>query len=194
MTRNRAAGITMTVGLLAIAGGLTLPVHADGRQPGMAPPAAGPAHEVLKQDVGTWDAVIEATPAPGAQSMTSKGVETNTLGCGGKCLIVDFKGEFMPGQAFEGHGTTTYDVAKQKYVGSWTDSMSAGLQLSESTWDAATKTMTGWMEGPDMNGGVSKMKVMTEFKDADTRMFTMFGPPSGGQETAAMRITYKRRK
>ena len=31
--------------------------------------------------------------APGAKPTTSKGVEVNTLGCGGLCLITDFKGE-----------------------------------------------------------------------------------------------------
>ena len=97
----------------------------------------------------------------GAPPSVSKGVETNRLGCGGLCLITDFKGSFSmgPGPAlpFEGHGTETYDQAKKKYTGTWTDSMSTGLSLTESTYDAATKTMNGTMEGPDPTGQVQKI-------------------------------------
>ena len=48
---------------------------------------------------------MEMFTAPGAPPMTSKGVETNVVGCGGLCLITDFKGEMVPGQPFHGHGT-----------------------------------------------------------------------------------------
>ena len=95
----------------------------------MIPPKPGPEHELLKSDAGTWDAVIEMMAAPGAPPMKSTGVETSVLGCGGLCLITDFKGEMMPGQTFEGHGLAAYDAAKKKYVGSWTDSMSTGLSI-----------------------------------------------------------------
>ena len=68
-------------------------------------PKAGPEHEILKMDDGTWDAIVEFTLGPGAPPMTSKGVEVNTVGCGGLCLITDFKGEAM-GAPFHGHGVT----------------------------------------------------------------------------------------
>jgi len=151
-------------------------------------PTPGPEHEFLKSEAGTWDATVEMNTPGGPVS--SKGVETNTLGCGGLCLISDFKGEMMPGTTFEGHGVTAYDPAKKKYVGSWTDSMSKGLMTGESTWDPATKTSTGWMEGPDMTGTVMKVKSVVEHKDADTRVFSMYGPDGA----VGMTITYKRRK
>ncbi len=47
------------------------------------------------------------------------------------------------------------------------------------------------MEGPDQSGAVTKTKQTTEWKDADTRVFTMYAPDG---KTAGMRITYKRRK
>lgn len=156
-------------------------------------PKPGPEHQIFKEDAGTWDAAVEVVMAPGAPPMTSKGVETNTLGCGGLCLVTDFKGEMMPGVSFHGHGTATYDPAKKKYVGSWTDSMSHGLMVTESTYDAAAKTMTGFMEGPDMTGKVSKMKAVVEYKNG-TRVFSMYGPGPDGKEAMTMRITYTRRK
>jgi uncharacterized protein DUF1579 len=167
---------------------------------GMPPlPKPGPEHALFKEAAGVWDAKVESWMAPGAPPSVSKGVETNRVGCGGLCLITDFKGSFVmgppgtPAMAFEGHGTETYDQGKKKYVGTWIDSMSTGLSLSESTYDAATKTMTGTMEGPDMTGAVQKMKSVMEHKDGQ-RIFTMSMTGPDGKETPAMKITYTKRK
>ncbi len=166
-----------------------------GAPQGMPPmPKPGPEHAIFNEDAGTWDAVVETFMAPGAPPSTSKGVETDTIGCGGLCLITDFKGEMMPGMAFHGHGTSAWDPLKKKYVGAWTDSMSQGVAISEATWDPATRTMTAWMEGPDMSGKIVKMKSVSEYKSPGTRVFTMYGPGPDGKETMGMRITYTRRK
>jgi hypothetical protein len=163
-------------------------------QEGMPPaPKPGPEHAILKQDEGTWDATVEMFMAPGAPPMTSKGTETNVMGCGGLCLISDFKGDMGPGQPFHGHGTSTWDPTKKKYVGTWTDSMSAGIAMGESTYDAAAKTMTGSMDGTDASGKPSKMKSVVEYKDAKTRVFTMYMPGPDGKEVPGMRITYTKR-
>lgn len=159
-----------------------------------APPAPkpGPEHELFKMDAGTWDAIVEVTP-PGAPPMTSKGVETNTLGCGGLCMITDFKGDLMPGVPFAGHGVATWDPRKNKYVASWTDSMSTGLSTGESTWDPAAKRMTGWMEGPDMTGQIMKTRSVVEYKGG-TRVFTAYVPGPDGKEMQMLKITYTKRK
>ena len=161
----------------------------------MPTPKPGPEHEVLKADVGTWDAKVELIPAPGVQPIVSKGVETNTLGCGGLCLISDFKGEMAPGQAFHGHGVTTWDPAKKKYVGSWTDSMSAGLAVAESTYDASKKTAAGWMESPDpATGKPVKMRMVSEYPSPTGRAMTAYATGPDGKEFVTMRITYTRAK
>jgi hypothetical protein len=156
-------------------------------------PKPGPEHELLKQEAGTWDAVVEITPGPGAPVQKSTGVETARVGCGGLCLITDFKGEMM-GMTFEGHGVTTWDPAKKKYVGTWTDSMSRGLAIGESTYDPATKASTGWMEGADHTGAVMKMRSKVEWTGPTTRVFTMYSPGPDGKEVEGMKITYTRRK
>jgi len=114
-----------------------------------AMPKPGPEHAIFKDVAGNWDAKVESFMAPGGPPSVSNGTETSRVGCGGLCLISDFKGSFVmgppgtPATPFEGHGTETYDTSKKKYVGSWTDSMSTGLSVTEATHDAATKTMTG---------------------------------------------------
>jgi hypothetical protein len=155
-------------------------------------PKPGPEHELLRMEEGTWDAVIEMSQ-PGAPAMTSKGTEVATLGCGGLCLVTKFDSD-MGGMPFQGNGLTTYDASKKKYVGSWTDSMSAGLLTSEGTYDAATKVVTTWMEGPDATGAVQKMKSTSTQADADHRTMTMFMKAPDGTEVQAMKISYTRRK
>ena len=153
-------------------------------------PKPGPEHELLKKDVGTWDATVEMLmpPAP-----PSKGVETNTLGPGGLWLINDFKSAMM-GAPFQGHGITGWDPAKKKYVGTWVDSMSTSLSVTESTYTAADRSMTGYINTVGPDGGPMKLKAVTQMKDDDTRVFTMYMPGPDGKEAASMRITYKRRK
>jgi hypothetical protein len=153
----------------------------------------GPEHAVLKMDEGVWDAMVEVNPGPGAPPMTSKGVETNTMGCGGLCLITDFKGELMPGMAFTGHGTTVWDVVKKKYVGTWTDSMSTGMAIGEMTWDPDAKKMSGWSEGPDATGKLMRSRTEVQHKE-NSRVMTAHMTGPDGKEMQMMRITYTRRK
>jgi hypothetical protein len=153
---------------------------------------AGPEHELLKGDVGVWDATVEAMTAPGQPMATSKGVETNTL-VGGVWLITDFKSEMM-GAPFEGHGVTGWDPAKKKYVGTWVDTMAPGIGHGESTYDAATKTVTGTMEGMDASGAVQKSKSKVVYSDPDTRVFTISAPGPDGKDMTVLKISYKRRK
>ena len=157
----------------------------------LEPPRPGPEHKILEMDVGTWDATVEIF-VPGAEPMVSKGTETNTMGCGGLCLISDMKST-IGGAPFHGHGTTAWDPAKKKYVGSWTDSISAGLSVSETTYDAASRTSTGWLEGPDPSGKVVKQKGVVQYKDANNRVFTMYTVGPDGKEVQTMKISYVRK-
>jgi hypothetical protein len=166
-----------------------LPVLAAAQAP--PPPTPGPEHAILKEDVGTWDASIEMMFPGAPPTPASKGVEVNTMGCNGLCLVTDFKGEIMGGP-FQGHGVSTWDPTKKKYVGSWSDSMAPGLAVTEATWDAAKKTMNGTMDTPDGSGGTAKMRSTVEYA-AGKRVFSMFMTGPDGKEVPTMRITYTKR-
>jgi len=153
------------------------------------PPMPGPEHEVLKRDVGVWDTVLEMN-FPGAPPMTMNGVETNTL-LAGRWLVSEFKGEMM-GQTFEGRAITGWDPAKKAYVGVWVDGMATSISQAESTHDAATNTMKGWMEMADPSGGKSKAKTEATWPTADTRVVKVFGPEGTGEPF--MKMTYTKRK
>lgn len=154
-------------------------------------PKPGPEHELLKKYVGVWDATIEMTE-PGGQTQTSKGTETCRMLSGGLWLVTQFKGELM-GQTFEGNGATGYDPGKKKYVESWVDSMSTGIAVGDSTYDPATKTVTGTLESPDPSGKPMKMKAVTQWKDDTTRVFTMSFTGPDGKDMPALKISYKKR-
>ena len=119
-----------------------------GRCVGPGAAAAGPEHQLLSSEAGTWDAVVEMT-TPDGNSMRSTGMEEDTLSCGGRCLVSAFKGDLMPGATFKGPGGTTWDGAKKKYVGAWADSMSPGMGVTKRRHRmiAATRTVTSTMEG-----------------------------------------------
>src|SRR5262245_53248393 len=126
--------VALTIGLLILPGRLAA-------QPGAQP---GPEHEQFKQMEGTWDAAIKS------QGGESKGVAIYKVGLGGLWLLEHFKADFG-GTSFEGHGGTSYDANKKKYVGVWIDSMSTQPLVMEGTYDKTKKTMTmtGDMPTPD---------------------------------------------
>ncbi|HYN03132.1 MAG TPA: DUF1579 domain-containing protein [Vicinamibacteria bacterium] len=166
---------------------LSLSVPSLAQMPPM--PTPGPEHDMLKKDVGTWDATVEMFMAPGAPPEVSKGTETVTM-MGGFWQLAEFKSEMM-GQPFEGRGAMGYDPAKKKYVGTWVDTMTPGYSTVEATYDPAKKTMTGTMEGTGPDGVLAKTKETTVWTDSDARVFTMYAPDG---TTPMMRISYKRRK
>src|SRR5437870_2675247 len=120
-----AIRVAMTLGVLAGAGRLTA------QAPDVKP---APEHAVLKEWEGSWDSTVKM------QGNESKGTLSAKVGLNGLWLIEEFKGEFA-GMPFEGHGVTTYDPAKKKYINVWIDSMSTSPVISEGTYDKATKTL-----------------------------------------------------
>ena len=168
---------------VAVLAALTIPLFAQ------EPPKPGPEHQRLMNEVGTWDAVVEMMSEDGKPTKDTAVSEITAIG--GFWVVDDFKGS-IAGGPFHGHGTTGYDPAKGKYVGTWIDSMSPSVMAMEGTYDAAKKalTMTGMGPGPD--GKALLHRMVTTEKDANTRVFEMF--VSGeGKEMKIMTITYTRR-
>jgi hypothetical protein len=146
----------------------------------------GPEHALLKESEGTWDAAIKS------MGNEYTGTEKCKMALNGLWLLEGFKADFG-GMPFEGHGATSYDSAKKKYVNVWIDSMTTRPMISEGTYEKDTKTMrlVGSMATPD--GKDMKTIMTTVFNDADTKTFTLKTPGEGGKEVEMLHITYKRR-
>jgi hypothetical protein len=172
-----------------LAATLTLGLAAGGYAQDSPPPPPGPEHEILKRDLGVWDATIEMM-APGMPPTTMTGVETNTL-MAGRWLITEWESD-MTGQPFEGRGIAGWDPARKAYVGVWADSMNTELSFSESTFDPETNILAGWMEMPDQMGGKRKAKTTEEWPDEDSRIVKIYLPD--GSDEPFMTFTYRKRK
>ena len=148
-------------------------------------------HQILKDDVGVWKAELSVWMAPGTEPMKSSGKETITM-LGELWALSEFAGEFG-GMPFGGRGTTGFDPAKRKYVGTWIDSMTPTISHMEGTYDAETKTMTMMttVMGPD--GQPSEGKNVAVRVDEDTRNFSMY-VKTGDEWFKSVEIAYTREK
>jgi hypothetical protein len=152
-------------------------------------PQPGPEHEVLERDVGVWDGTIEMAP-PGMPPMTMSGTETSTL-IGGRWLVSDWESDMM-GQLFQVHTITGWDAAKKAYVSVSVSTMATELSHSESSFDAETESLTGWMEMQDPMGGTSKAKVVEEWPEDGTRVVRVYQPMNASEPF--MTMTFTKRK
>jgi hypothetical protein len=164
----------------------------DGYVPPM--PKPGPEHELFKDEVGTWDAVVKSQ-MPGLPAQESRGVATMSLMSGGLWLLEDFVGS-AAGSPFAGHGIYGWDPAKKKYVSTWVDNMTDHLQIGEGTYDGATKTMTMVVKTRDPAQGGKEITMTQKMvrKDRDHSTFTIAKPDASGKEAVVLTVEYTRRK
>lgn len=152
-------------------------------------------HQWLQQFVGEWESETEVFGIPDHPPMKGKGTET-VRSIGGFWVIGEGTGtmEGLPG-TMTGIITLGYDVSKQKYVGTWVDSMTGILWLYEGTVDPARKTLTLHSEGPcPFKPGLVKFKETIEFKSPDHRVFTSSFQNDDGSWTQMLTVNHRRKK
>jgi hypothetical protein len=111
---------------------------------------------------------------------------------GGRFLESEFKGE-LGGGPFEGIGLTGYDNSKQRYVGTWIDSMgTAILPVSEGTWDASTKTITSTRMVQSMLGAPMQERDVTKIVSNNEHIFEVYATIAGKPEVKTLEIHYTR--
>jgi hypothetical protein len=155
-----------------------------------APPKPSAEHQRLTAQAGVWDARIQMLGEDGKMA-ESKGASHVKAGPGGLWVIDDFEADMM-GAPFAGHGTTGFDPATGKHVGTWIDSWSATVMHLEGSCDASGKvlTMTGMAPGPD--GKPVRHTMVTTEKDDGSRVFEMSVPGPDGKPMVMMTIVYTR--
>jgi len=153
----------------------------------------GPSHKVLDAKVGKWSAKVKMI-SPDSPPTESAGTSEVKWIMDGRYLQDTYTGDFM-GQPFHGMGTTGFDIMKKKYVGTWIDSMSTAIAMSEGTYDAAKKTFTYSGESPDpMAGKYVKSRTVETWTDADHWTMQYYSPGPDGKELMSMEIQYSRAK
>jgi len=155
-------------------------------------PQATSDHKRLARQVGVWDAALEYLDFNTGRPARSKGTSVRKQPLGPLWLVDSFQAEVM-GMPFQGMGTTGYDPAKQKLVGTWVDSMTPSLLVVEGSWDAAGKVMTLSGTGVGQDGEPAKTTLRTTVKSDDEHVFEMFTQLPDGKDVKLMTITYTRR-
>src|SRR6058998_2018582 len=132
-------------------------------------------HKLLEDLAGTWNYTVKMwmNPDPNAKPEESKGTAVRKSMMDGRYFVMDVTGKMeMPGpdgkkkeMTFKGMGIEGYDNVKKKFIGSWIDNMGTGIELSEGTYDPATKTFTYTSEMEPMPG--MKTQVREVLKVAD---------------------------
>jgi hypothetical protein len=152
----------------------------------------GDAHKALEPRVGRWNLTVRMYDERSPEPMAMTGTSDVRWIFDGRYLEDRTRGEFM-GQVFEGLGYTAYDNLKQKYVGSWCDSMSTGIMTAEGSYDPATKTFTYTGVGPDVDRGrYVPTRSIERWIDNDHVVMEMYGPGYDGKERKMMEIEYVR--
>jgi hypothetical protein len=153
----------------------------------------GEPHKLLQKQVGKWNLSLKSWPAPGAPPMESTGTaETKSL-LGDRYVQMEISSNMM-GKPFTGIATTGYDKAKKKFVGTWIDSMSTGMMLSEGTADPAGKVFTTQAAATDpLSGKPTKMRIVSKW-ESDDKFVDEFFEKKGGKDVKTMEITYTRAK
>jgi hypothetical protein len=160
-------------------------------------PQPSEAHkEMIKTDVGAWDATMRAYFAgPDQPPQEFKGTEKVRAVANGLWMVSEFESDFVGGQKFHGHGITGYDTQKKKIVGAWADNMSTSLGTLEGDYDPKSNKVTLWFQSTDpMTGQTRKDKHVAEEKGDGHKLYTIYMTVPGGAEVKLMEIESKRRK
>jgi hypothetical protein len=193
------------VSMIFLTVGLVVPVVAqEGEMPPMTPEqqaemeaymkaaALGPQHELMAEQVGTYDVTIRSWMDPAAPPMESKGVAVRTLHMGGRVMHEDFQADMM-GTPFSGLSRSGYDNVSGTWWSTWTDSMSTGIMVSTGECDEKHScTWAGTYNDPVKNGPVNS-RFVTTWTSPDEQYFAMYGPGRDGAETKMMEMVYTKR-
>jgi hypothetical protein len=160
-------------------------------------------HKLLADMNGNWNYAIKMwmNPDPNAKPQESNGTATRKSVMGGRYVMMDVSGKMqMPGEdgkmkdiQFKGMAVEGYDNVKKKFIGSWIDNMGTGIELSEGTYDPATKTFTYTSEMEPMPGMKTQVREVLKVAD-NNHMLLEWYENHGGQERKTMEIAYTRKK
>ena len=148
----------------------------------------GAPHERLAEKAGTWHCTMRSWMDPAGEPMVSHGTEEARMILGGRYLETAYSGEMM-GMPFEGRGVMGYDNGKQKYVGTWYDSMGTGIMSYEGDYDATQDALVCHGEYVDpVTGQTQHTKLVTRELGPDRHVFEMTRPSRrGGPRSSRVR-------
>ena len=151
-------------------------------------------HKTVLKGVGEWEGTL-AMSFPDMPETTSECTETVTA-IGELWTVSHFESTFeMMGQTvpFSGSSTFGYDTEKNKFTGTWVDSVNARMTLMEGTQNEETGAIDMTYEAPHpMTQEMTPHRISTNYGEDGYK--SEFFMTVDGEEAKTMTIEMKRKK
>jgi hypothetical protein len=180
--------------LVVLLASVLVPLRAGAQSPG---PSYAPM-ELTADDLGTWDVEMRAH-VPNGRPVTVLGVETNTVGCDGRCIETKVSGDLKTATARSGSsaawwrdydGPTGSDLLHRQTGLRDTPATSS----SEVARDPAPQASQRGARTVQLTNGSQVARISVEYPNADKRIVTTYRLSPDGRQVQTARIVYTRRK
>lgn len=161
-----------TKSVLAAITVLTLIYGAAAAQEPMELPGPEKEHQWLAKFVGRWETNSKGSMGPDSPPIECSGtIESRMIG---DFWVVSEMQSTVMGRPMRGLQTIGYDTSKQKFVGTWVDSIMNHLWIYEGTLDEGGDKLTLEAEGPNFmaEGKRTKFRDTFEFKTDNSLVVT----------------------
>jgi hypothetical protein len=155
----------------------------------------GPAHERLKELVGSYDLVMRVTMEPGKPPTESAGSSEIGWLTEGKWLQEAWQGSMM-GMEIKGTSILGYDNFKQRYVWCKVDSMQTAMTTASGHFDRTGDHLTLWgtIDEPLTPEQDKQVKYVYRGYGQDKFILEVHDMMIGETDTKVIEIEYRRKK
>ena len=179
--------------MVLLAASVLVPLRAGAQSPG--PSYA--SMELTADDLGTWDVVMSAH-MPNGRPVTVRGVETNTVGCDGRCIKTKVSGDLKTATARsvsaawwrDYDGATGSDLLHRQ-TGLRDTPESSSSQVAR---DPVQQASPRGARTVQLTNGSQLARISVEYPDTDKRIVTTYRLSPDGQQVQTARIVYTRRQ
>src|SRR5215213_11214146 len=180
--------------VVLLAASVLVPLRAGAQSPG---PSYAPT-ELTADDLGTWDVEMSAH-MPNGRPVTVRGVETNIVGCDGRCIKTKVSGDLKTATARSGSSAAwwrDYDGPMgsdllQRQTGLRDTPAASSSQVARDPVPQASPREARTVQ---RTNGSQVVRISVEYPDADKRIVTTYRLSPDGQQVQTARIVYTRRQ
>jgi hypothetical protein len=155
----------------------------------------GPAHERLKELLGSYDITMRMSMGPGQPAMESKGTDEITWFAEGKWLQSNWKVDML-GQPCKGLTILGYDNFKERYVWTKVDSMQTCITSAFGHFDQSGDNLILWgtIDEPMTPEQDKQVKYVLRGYGKDHFVLEVHDMMIGETNTKVLEFEYRRRK
>lgn len=146
-------------------------------------------HELVQEGVGEWSGTM-TMHMPGMPEPMKWPCSESVAAVGELWTVSTFEMDMM-GMPFTGSSTFGYDPAKEKFVGTWVDSMTTTLTLMEGEWDDEAGAIVMHYDMADEAGKLRPVRLETT--TGDDAYSSKFYDVSGEAPALMMQIDMQRK-